>query len=209
MKESQSLPKIADAMTDGGSTLSVAVVCSSNQNRSMEAHSFLSKRGYNVRSFGTGSQVKLPGATLDKPNIYDFNTTYDEMYRDLMRKDPELYTQNGILHMLDRNRRIKPMPERFQACKEKFNVIITCEERVYDQVIEDFETREKEDMQPAHIINIDIQDNHEEATIGAFLISDLATMLFESDDLDNDIDEILQDFEPRARRPILHTVCFY
>lgn len=28
------------------------------------------------------------------------------------------------------------MPERFQACKEKFNVIITCEERVYDQVIE-------------------------------------------------------------------------
>lgn len=52
---------------------------------------FYSKRGYNVRSFGTGSQVKLPGATLDKPNIYDFNTTYDEMYRDLMRKDPELY----------------------------------------------------------------------------------------------------------------------
>lgn len=41
----------------------------------------------------------------------------------------------------------------------------------------DFETREKEDMQPAHIINIDIQDNHEEATIGAFLISDLATMV--------------------------------
>lgn len=32
---------LLDAMTDGGSTLSVAVVCSSNQNRSMEAHSFL------------------------------------------------------------------------------------------------------------------------------------------------------------------------
>lgn len=44
-------------------------------------------------------------------------------------------------------------------------------------VFVDFETREKEDMQPAHIINIDIQDNHEEATIGAFLISDLATMV--------------------------------
>jgi RNA polymerase II subunit A C-terminal domain phosphatase SSU72 len=46
------------------------------------------------------------------------------------------YTQNGILHMLDRNRRIKPKPERFQACKEMFDIIIACEERVYDQIIE-------------------------------------------------------------------------
>lgn len=192
-----------------GVEMKVAVVCSSNQNRSMEAHSFLSKRGYRVRSFGTGNQVKLPGPSLDKPNIYDFNTTYDEMYKDLLRKDPELYTQNGILHMLDRNRRIKPKPERFQSCKDKFDVVITCEERVYDQLLEDMESREKDDMNPVHIINIDIQDNHEEATIGAFLICDLVSMLSESDDLDNDIDEILQDFEPRCQRTILHTVSFY
>lgn len=38
--------------------------------------------------------------------------------------------------MLDRNRRIKQHPERFQECNEKFNVVITCEERVYDQVLE-------------------------------------------------------------------------
>jgi len=38
--------------------------------------------------------------------------------------------------MLDRNRRIKPKPERFQSCKDRFNIIVTCEERVYDQVIE-------------------------------------------------------------------------
>lgn len=192
-----------------GGEMKIAVVCSSNQNRSMEAHSFLSKRGYRVRSFGTGNQVKLPGPSLDKPNIYDFHTTYDEMYKDLLRKDPELYTQNGILHMLDRNRRIKPKPERFQACKEKFDVIITCEERVYDQLLEDMESREKDDMSPVHIINIDIQDNHEEATIGAFMICDLVSMLNESEDLDNDIDEILQEFEPRVQRTILHTVNFY
>ena len=46
------------------------------------------------------------------------------------------YTQNGILHMLDRNRRIKPKPERFQACHDEFDVVVSCEERVYDQVIE-------------------------------------------------------------------------
>ena len=28
-----------------------------------------------------------------------------------------------------------------------------------------------------HVINIDIQDNHEEATIGAFMICDLCTMV--------------------------------
>ena len=46
------------------------------------------------------------------------------------------YTQNGILHMLDRNRRIKECPQRFQSMNEHFSLIVTCEERVYDQVIE-------------------------------------------------------------------------
>lgn len=46
------------------------------------------------------------------------------------------YTQNGILHMLDRNKRIKSKPERFQNCKDRFDLVVTCEERVYDQVVE-------------------------------------------------------------------------
>lgn len=189
--------------------MKIAVVCSSNQNRSMEAHSFLSKKGFCVKSFGTGNMVKLPGPAPDKPNIYDFSITYDAMYRDLMEKDNELYTQNGILYMLDRNRRIKPNPERFQLSKERFDLIITCEERVYDQVLEDFENRERNDEQAVHIINIDIQDNHEEATIGAFMICELVTMLYSSEDLDNEIDEILQEFEHKVNRPLLHTVQFY
>uniref|UniRef100_I3KRS9 RNA polymerase II subunit A C-terminal domain phosphatase SSU72 n=1 Tax=Oreochromis niloticus TaxID=8128 RepID=I3KRS9_ORENI len=193
--------------------LRVAVVCSSNQNRSMEAHNILSKRGFDVRSFGTGSHVKLPGPAPDKPNVYDFKTTYEQMYNDLVRKDKELYTQNGILHMLDRNKRIKSKPERFQNCKDKFDLVITCEERVYDQVVEDLNSREQETLQPVHVINVDIQDNHEEAT-------DHICELFEeacactggiqhTDDMENEIDELLQEFEDKSNRPFLHTVCFY
>ena len=36
------------------------------------------------------------------------------------------------------------------------------------------------------------QDNHEEATIGAFLMCELLQMMTEAEDLDNDIDELLQ-----------------
>ena len=86
------------------------------------------------------------------------------------------------------------------------------------------------------MINIDIQDNHEEATIGAFMICDLCTMvriislffcyilfyaqfaafiirsrfqLAESEDLDNDMGELIQFFESKCNRPLLHTVVFY
>ncbi|KPP67316.1 RNA polymerase II subunit A C-terminal domain phosphatase SSU72-like, partial [Scleropages formosus] len=208
--------------------LRVAVVCSSNQNRSMEAHSILSKRGFEVRSFGTGTHVKLPGPAPDKPNVYDFKTTYEQMYNDLVRKDKELYTQNGILHMLDRNKRIKVRPERFQSCKDQFDLVITCEERVYDQVLEDLNSREQETFQPVHVINVDIQDNHEEATLGAFLICELcqcvmkglfctsltmrcpfSTQIQHTDDMENEMDELLQEFEEKSSRPFLHTVCFY
>ncbi|CAL8100578.1 unnamed protein product [Orchesella dallaii] len=186
-----------------------AVLCSSNMNRSMEAHAFLAKKGYTVESYGTGDKVKLPGSSPDKPNVYEFGTTYEFIYQDLLRKDKSLYTQNGLLHMLDRNRRIKEMPERFQENKKKFEVIITCEERVYDQAVEYLDSNLPEDNIPVHVINIDIQDNHEEATIGAFLICELASMLCAVEDLDNEIDELLLDFEAKAQRKILHCIYFY
>ena len=140
------------------SLLHIAVVCSSNMNRSMEAHAFLSKKGYNVDSYGTGDKVKLPGPTADKPNVYDFGTTYDEIFSDLSRRDKVLYTQNGILNMLDRNRRIKKGPQRLQDTKRKYDIIFTAEERVYDQVLEHFSSDAcSVTNQPVHVINLDIQ----------------------------------------------------
>lgn len=159
------------------SDLRIAVICSSNMNRSMEAHAFLAKKGFIVKSFGTGDKVKIPGSAADKPNIYEFGVSYDDIYNDLLSKDKTLYTQNGLLHTLDRNRRIKTRPEKFQECNEKFDILITCEERVYDQVLEFVENKTPSDNTIVHIINVDIQDNLEEATIGAFLISDMCLMV--------------------------------
>nr|CAD7580184.1 unnamed protein product [Timema californicum] len=74
-----------------GSGLKVAVICSSNMNRSMEAHAFLSKKGFHVKSFGTGDKVKLPGTAPDRPNCYEFGISYEEIYQDLLNKDKSLY----------------------------------------------------------------------------------------------------------------------
>ncbi len=65
----------------------IALVCQSNLNRSMEAHLVLSQSGYNVCSYGAGTRVKLPGETQSEPNIYDFGTSYDFIYKDLLKKN--------------------------------------------------------------------------------------------------------------------------
>lgn len=111
--------------------------------------------------------------------------------------------------MLDRNRRIKLAPERFQNSAEQFDVLITCEERVYDQVIDFLENRESTSNVPVHVINVEIQDNHEEAVAGAFLISDLVSMLAKTSDLDNEIDEVCYNFESENNKNILHCIQFY
>ncbi|XP_022168974.1 RNA polymerase II subunit A C-terminal domain phosphatase SSU72-like [Myzus persicae] len=191
------------------SDFTVAVVCSSNMNRSMEAHAFLRKKGFNVRSFGTGDKVKLPGTAWNKPNIYDFGCSYDDIYRDLYNKNQTFYTRNGLLNMLDRNRRIKQHPERFQQCNEQFTVVITCEERVYNQVLEHFETIQNIGNKPVYVININIQDNQEEATFGSFLIYEFVNLLSRSEDLDNAIEQLVIKYQEKCHKSLLNCVFFF
>lgn len=73
----------------------------------------------------------------------------------------------------------------------------------------DLNSREQETCQPVHVINVDIQDNHEEATLGAFLICELCQCIQHTEDMENEIDELLQEFEEKSGRTFLHTVCFY
>ena len=65
-----------------------------------------------------------------------------------------------MLHILSRNMRIKERPEKFQLERTKeFNLILTCEERVYDAVVEHFANVDSVSETPVHIINVDIIDN--------------------------------------------------
>ena len=120
-----------------------------------------------------------------EPNIYPFGTSYEEIYKDLVKKDRQLYTgtslfdllctciflssvmisflfflffltENGMLPILDRNMRIKHKPEKFQESDKLYDVILTCEERVYDLVIEKFEDSGSVHSRLAHVVNIDV-----------------------------------------------------
>ena len=68
-------------------------------------------------------------------------------------------------------------PEKFQDCPKEFEIILTVEEKVYDQVLECFNSRDSVSETPVHVINMNVVDNPEDATIGAFLLCELAQLL--------------------------------
>jgi RNA polymerase II subunit A C-terminal domain phosphatase SSU72 len=188
-----------------------AMVCASNQNRSMEAHALLQKQGLDVSSYGTGTNVKLPGPSAREPNVYQFGTPYRQMLEDLKNKDPELYKRNGLLQMLKRNSGVKESPQRWQdnAADGAFDVVFTFEERVFDMVIDDLENRETRLLKLALVINLDVKDNHEEAAIGGKLALDLCQRLEMADAWEDEIDDIISRFEKQHRRRLMYTIRFY
>jgi RNA polymerase II subunit A C-terminal domain phosphatase SSU72 len=166
----------------------------------MEAHLQLAAANLPTISFGTGSLVRLPGPTIHQPNVYHFNsTTYKEIHQELATQNTPLYTANGLLNMLGRNLTIKGFPERFQDwvpgkprlehAKDQgsagteagvVDIVITCEERCFDAVLDDLHNKGGKLNRPVHVFNVDIKDNHEEALVGGKGILDLALSLNEA-----------------------------
>ncbi|CAF2182292.1 hypothetical protein BRARA_G02299 [Brassica rapa] len=188
-----------------------AMVCSSNQNRSMEAHFLLKRQGLDVASYGTGSHVKLPGPSAREPNVYDFGTPYKQMFDELRRKDPELYKRNGILQMLKRNLNVKLAPQRWQdnAADGVFDVVMTFEEKVFDSVLEDLNNREQSLMKTILVMNLEVKDNHEEAAIGGRLALELCQEIEGNETWEDTIDDIVAGFEKQQRRKLVYSISFY
>lgn len=168
---------------------------------------FFSKKGFEVCSFGTNSQVKMPGPTADRPNTYSFGQSYEHIYSDLKGKDSNLYIQNGLLSMLERNKKIKSGPQRFQSSSNQFDVIFTCEERCFDIVCEDLREREIKMNMAVHVINFDIPDTPEDAAIGARMISQLAQLI--DDKKGEGIEETIEEFQSKCTLPMLYTILYY
>lgn len=172
-------------------SLKVCTVCAANNNRSMEAHKQLKDAGFNIRSFGTGSTVKLPGPSIDRPNVYEFGTPYETILDDLLSQDyRKQYEAQGLISMLMRNKQVKRAPEKWHnnAAAGKFDLVITCEERCFDSVLEDLmnrmnskseEAEEKDVREVVHVINVDIKDDNENAKIGGKGIVKLVKMIHE------------------------------
>ena len=219
-------------------SLKICTVCASNNNRSMESHKQLMDAGYDVHSFGTGTAVRLPGPSVDKPNVYEFGTPYQVMYDDLIsQKSRKLYESNGLIHMLERNKSVKEAPEKWHrnAPLGKFDLVITCEERCFDSVIDDLMHR-MYDRDPSynddvkrlvHVINIDIKDDNENAIIGGKGILKLVNMIHDfrrkkkqelGHDLEDELDIILEDQmmsiitewqRDHTNLPTLYSVSYY
>mmetsp|Transcript_2829 Transcript_2829/g.5250 ORF Transcript_2829/g.5250 Transcript_2829/m.5250 type:complete len:216 (+) Transcript_2829:1403-2050(+) len=186
----------AAARGSHGSRKRFSMVCASNQNRSMEAHAQLQARGFSVDSFGTGAQVKLPGPSLEQPNVYPFNTPYAQMHGELKQQNETLYRQNGVLAMLERNQRIKRAPERWQENHTKaFDVVITFEERVFEAVLDDFAIRVPLRFDPCFVINVETKDTHADASTGAARVVRLCAKLEGEPLLEENIESVIRTFQ--------------
>jgi RNA polymerase II subunit A C-terminal domain phosphatase SSU72 len=192
--------------------IKIALVCQSNVNRSMEAHALLCKQNYFCSSFGVGSKVRLPGELKNDPNEYEFDSvTYEHIYQDLHQKNALMYTKNGMLNMIDRDRKCKRGPARWQnEFNYKFDLVIAFEKRVYDLIVSDIKKRESGQSHCVHVLNIDTTDNHKAAYTGSINTQMLVERLYaHGADWEANITATLDALEQEWRKPILHTVMFY
>eukprot|EP01082_Thalassiosira_pseudonana_P004630 g4143.t1.2.5e174189.2.5e1746aa g4143 g4143.t1 contig15:437983-438657(+) len=118
--------------------------------------------GMRVESYGTGTQVRLPGKSSMEPRIFKFGTPYSEMYASMSAtpEDEAFFVHNGVLQLCKRGSSVKLAPQRWQDTPSKaiqtHDVVIAFEERIYDAVVEDLQTREPtEDFKAIHVICLD------------------------------------------------------
>ncbi|KAJ8798237.1 hypothetical protein J1605_001362 [Eschrichtius robustus] len=99
--------------------------------------------------------------------------------------------------------------QKIQDCKYPFDVNSTCEESIFNRIVEDLCAREQETCQTVHVINVDTDDTLEDTTLGALIICELCQRLQHADDLKDHLAQLLLAVEGKTGRSFFHMVCFY
>ncbi|CBK24485.2 uncharacterized protein [Blastocystis hominis] len=157
-----------------------ATICSSNVNRSMEAHSLFKKNHLRVCSYGTGRKIKIPGLSEKKPLEYGFGTEYETILNDLIELNKDFFTEREIIPMIQRDKGVKKAPQRFQ---DEFDlsfidVCICFDEHVFDSVVEELQFRGCSKIKPIFVFNIHVKDRVSTAREGAKHALRLAEMVW-------------------------------
>lgn len=205
-----------DANSDSfASSMKFAMVCSSNMNRSMEAHKQLKLKNFNVFSYGVGSMVRLP-APNNGQAVFQFGTRYEDIYNKLLENEGGIwYKNNGLLAMVERNMGIKDHPERWQLLPNlsgRFNIVFCFEERVFDSLMDDVLKREPEDVdepKAMHVINLEVTDNTEEAAKAGQIALDFCSRANDLEEaLDLELANIVEEFQAKYNRSFMHMTVY-
>ena len=151
--------------------------------------------------------MKFPGKHAAR--TFKFGTPYDDMYRSCVEEDEAHYRANEMLALLDRNRKIKTAPERWQDSDVvgKVNVAVCFDDRIFELVDEDLSNRDAVDYTNLHVINIDTVDNPEAAAISAELALELCKRLDKMEELDeSEVPELIATFEEEKSVQLKHSM---
>ncbi|GMH60261.1 hypothetical protein TL16_g03012, partial [Triparma laevis f. inornata] len=183
----------------------------------MESHNLLSQLHLPTTSYGTGSQVRLPGKTSMEPKIFKFGTPYEEMYDTLVAEDISYFTQNGIIPLCIRGASIKTSPTRWQdtdvSVIRSHDVVVCFEERIFDAVIEDLQLREPgDDFKPVFVICLDTKDNPTESKKMGRKCCELCWRLERIEDLSEGLGDVIEEFGEEMGKitevKVLYQVCY-
>mmetsp|Transcript_5503 Transcript_5503/g.9361 ORF Transcript_5503/g.9361 Transcript_5503/m.9361 type:complete len:210 (-) Transcript_5503:149-778(-) len=142
-----------------------AMICSSNINRSLEAHTVLANAGLDCESYGVGKQLRLPGP--EGARRFDFGTPYSEIARTLQEEAEAHYTRVGVLQLAKRAAGTKLAPQRWQDKDTEavgaLDIVIVFETKLFETVVLDVQSRAPEQFLPLHIICMDTRDSPKDA----------------------------------------------
>jgi RNA polymerase II subunit A C-terminal domain phosphatase SSU72 len=181
----------------------------------MESHCKLASLGYlNLHSYGTGTKVRLPGESINRPNIYEFDKhSYEFIAADLRAKNEAKYRQNGILPMIERDLTVKRGPERWQNqnfSQLHMDIVLTFERRVFEAVIQDYEVRlgNRARQAASHVINVETTDNHSEAANSAKLVEILINKICSHENWQERLCDVIEEFELETGKTLEHQIIF-